>query len=227
MPLKIETLCPMIVGLCLSAQPCRAAHDRVVRTIDFGEGKDGPAPSEGRRYAVEYKGRERLIVDRRTGRRVGGFASGYRFKGIWQISDDGRFYANWVYADASRGVGAGDLVVGDSRTGKVEVFRDPREYLFQPGGSRLAIFQDRQVVIYDCASRKKFTLKTPCISRRDSCWSPNGGYIAYLADMSPWTHDMGEPVVDSVRVISAANGKSVTILREEDECDWWAIDWTP
>lgn len=179
------------------------------------------------RYAVVTKGKKRSIIDKKTGKTLGLIKPGIVFKGCWHFSCDGRFYANWVWADANLGLNGGDLVVGDTKTGKVKAFPRPECQIFSPVDSRLAIAYKGKCTIYDPAKGSIKTIDMPCMSgSEDITWSPDGKYLAYLADMSPYNHDIGGSYTDAVRVISSDGRKSVTVRRKQGDCDWWHVQWT-
>ncbi|MEN6371256.1 MAG: hypothetical protein ABFD64_04500 [Armatimonadota bacterium] len=178
------------------------------------------------RYGVMNEGENRIIIDKKTGKRLGQIKPGLGFYGCWHFSGNGRFYANRVWKCARLGLDGGDLVVGDTITGRIRAFPKPESQIFSPVDSRLAIIYRCSCTIYNPANGNTKTIGMPCMSSSEEiAWSPDGKYIAYLADMSPYNHDIGDSYMDAVRVISADGKKSVTVRRRQGGFYWWHIEW--
>lgn len=178
-------------------------------------------------FTVITEGGKRYVVDTKTSKKIGTVCDG-AFKGNWEISRSGRFYANWVYGDAKRGYRGGDLIVGDTKTGKAKAFASPENYIFAPTGSRIAITYNNRIMIYDAASGRSHTIKPSAIGKhQDVEWSPDGKYVAYVADLSPFNHDLGESYADAIRVIDVETGRSTTIYRQSTNMAYCWLRWIP
>ncbi len=178
-------------------------------------------------FAVVSKGTSRVIVSTKTGATVANIKADCHFRGHWAISENGRYFANWVDAEKSKGLGAGDLVVGDSKTGRWKSFAEPEDYKFSPVDSRIAIVRCNKITVYDPVGGETNSFRAPGLSSRDITWSPDGAYIAYIADLSPFTHDLGDSWADSVRITRADGEASLTLIRRKKGLPAWGLSWTP
>lgn len=174
------------------------------------------------RYSITVISGKRWLMDTRNGRKI--IAIPGKYRGDWQISDDGLYYANYIYNSANV------VVVGNSGTGVRKEFRDVDEMALCGRTGRVALLEKGHMIIYDPANghATRFGVYgVRLLSNVDMAWSPDGKYVAHTAIMSPFTQMLGDNYPDSVRVVSL-KGQQATLVRnlgESTRLD--SLDWLP
>jgi hypothetical protein len=159
------------------------------------------------KYKVAHTGKERWVVEKSTGKRIGKIQSG-AYNGAWQVSSNGRYYTNNL-SDSDT------VVVGDILKGTCKSFPNIDEVVMYAKTGKVALVKDANMMIYEPASGAVKVLKLEGMLQyyRTITWSPDGKYVAHFADISPFTQAVGERYPNAIRVVSLT-GKSITFIKE-------------
>jgi len=180
----------------------------------------GVAPPEPMHKVVFVDGK-RCVVRKADGKRIGAIPGG-PYHDCWEVSDDGRYYANYL-------ANSDTVVVGDCTTGTRREFKPVEGWDLCERTGKVALMHVSRITVYDPASKKSQELQLPGFDRSSEgpIWSPDGKYLAYTAVVSPYTQTVGATCPDALRAVSL-DGRSATLARSEhafsacDELLWVA-----